>query len=253
MLLFCSIALILGTMVGSFLNVVIHRLPQMLSNDHYAETIAAPASYCPHCKTPLRWYHLIPLFSFILLRGRCGFCHKPIAWQYPLVEAASGIASAAVVYWFYPQALPCIAGILFCWLTIALLVIDIKHQLLPDTLNYPLLWIGLGFSLTNTFTSPYNAIAGVIVAFSVFWIIQWVFTMLAKKPGLGGGDVKLFAALSAWLGWQPLFQLMALSGILALVTVGILILIKKHNPKDYFPFGPFIIIAGWIMMVVTHH
>jgi leader peptidase (prepilin peptidase)/N-methyltransferase len=253
MLLLCSIALILGIMVGSFINVVVYRLAQALLDDNYHDNIIMPASYCPHCKTPLRWYHLLPILSFLLLRGRCGFCRHPIAWQYPLVEATCGIASAMAVYLFYPHLLACIAGVLFCWLTIALFVIDLKYQLLPDTLTYLLLWIGLGFSLANTFISPYSAIAGVITAFVIFWLIQWIFAVLAKKPGLGGGDVKLFAALGAWLGWQSLFQLMALSGILALLTVGSLILIRKHHPKDYFPFGPFIIAAGWTMMVATYH
>jgi leader peptidase (prepilin peptidase)/N-methyltransferase len=257
-------AAVLGAVVGSFLNVVILRLParmHALWRREAAEVlelastepplppgIVREPSHCPQCKHPLAIADNIPLLGWLLLRGRCRYCQARISAQYPLVELISALASVAVV-WKFGVSPAALAGLLFSWTLIALAGIDLRTQLLPDQLNYPLLWLGLLLSLVPLFVLPGTAIIGAAIGYLSLWSVYWLFKLLTGKEGMGYGDFKLLAVMGAWMGPLALLPIILLSSFVgALVGVG-LIALRKHQREVPIPFGPYIAAAGWIWFI----
>ena len=255
---------VLGLIVGSFLNVVILRLPARLDafwrqEAHDVLGLEAPAdalppgivregSHCPHCKHPLAARDNIPLFGWLLLRGRCRYCQAPISIQYPLVELLSGILSAVVVWKFGPSWAG-LAGLFLTWALISLSGIDFRTQLLPDQITLPLLWAGLLLSLVPLFTSPSASILGAAIGYLSLWSVYWLFKLLTGKEGMGFGDFKLLAALGAWMGPMALLPVILLSSFIGAVVGGTLIAMRKHGREVPMPFGPFIAMAGWVWFI----
>ena len=256
--------LLLGLCVGSFLNVVILRLPLMLENGWRREcrdllalepgpaeaplSLVSPASRCPRCQAPIRPWHNIPVVSWLVLRGRCASCRAPISIQYPLVEALTGVLSMACALRFgWSGAL--VFALLLTWALTALAVIDLRTQLLPDVITLPLLWLGLLAAIGGTFAKPPAAIIGAVAGYLSLWAVYHVFRWVTGKEGMGHGDFKLLAALGAWFGWKALPMIVLLSSI-AGATVGLgLILLRKHDRNVPIPFGPFLALAGWIVLM----
>lgn len=254
------IAGVVGVVVGSFLNVVILRLPPRLhyegslplSMEHTGEIppgIICPASHCPSCKTSIRAWQNIPVISFVLLRGQCRHCGVRIGLRYPLVELLSGILSVIVVLvlglnW---QGL---VGLLLTWVFITLAFIDIDHELLPDIIVLPVLWLGLGASLIPVFATPPDAILGAAAGYLLLWSVYQVFKLITGREGMGYGDFKLLALIGAWLGWQALSLVILLSGAAgALFSLMLLALQEKTQGQSVMPFGPFLSMAGWFAML----
>ncbi|MBK7357336.1 A24 family peptidase [Propionivibrio sp.] len=253
---------VLGLMVGSFLNVVIHRLPRMLDNDwryQCAElrgeeppvgeslSLARPRSRCPSCGHVITVLENIPLFSWMALRGKCSACHQPISARYPVVEALSGVlcALAAAHFGFGGAAA---GALLLIWCLIALTFIDFDTQLLPDSITLPLLWCGLLFNLYGTFTDLPSAVIGAMGGYLSLWSVYWGFKLITGKEGMGYGDFKLLAALGAWLGWQILPLTILLSSLVgAVVGIG-LILLAKRGRQVPIPFGPYLAAAGLLSL-----
>jgi leader peptidase (prepilin peptidase)/N-methyltransferase len=255
---------VLGLLVGSFLNVVILRLPERLMAQWRLDAfdtlamepdstslppgIVREPSHCPHCKHPLSARDNIPLFGWLLLGGRCRYCKTSISIQYPLVELLSGLASAVIVWKFGPSW-PAVAGLVFTWMLIALAGIDFRTQYLPDQLNYPLLWLGLLLSLVAMFVSPNTAILGAAIGYLSLWSVYWLFKLLTGKEGMGYGDFKLLAALGAWMGPTALLPVILLSSFIGAIVGGSMIALHKHGRDIPMPFGPFIAAAGWTWFV----
>lgn len=255
-------AALVGLVVGSFLNVVILRLPRRLMAQWKAEAhqflelpgdpaalpagVAAARSACPHCGFQLRWYHNVPLLSFALLRGKCAQCKAPISWQYPLVEALSAVLVVACLWRFGPTAQG-LAACVLTWFLIALAGIDFRTQLLPDQLTVPLLWLGLLLSLWAVFVDAPVAIVGAVAGYLVLWSVFWLFKLLTGKEGMGYGDFKLLAALGAWLGWSLLPLVILLASVVgSLVGVAWLLVRGRSLP---FAFGPYLAAAGWVALM----
>jgi leader peptidase (prepilin peptidase) / N-methyltransferase len=274
--LFIGTCLVLGLCVGSFLNVVIYRLPLMLdrqwrrqcaelSGEAAAATLPAglperfnlivPRSACPACRAPITALQNIPLVSWLVLRGRCARCSARISARYPLVEALTGILSALVA-WKLGFALPALAALVLTWFLIALAFIDFDHQLLPDSLTLPLLWLGLFVSLWGPHPggAPLpvdlrSSVIGAMAGYASLWSVYHLFRWLTGKEGMGYGDFKLVAALGAWLGWQMLLPLV-LIGAAAGAVIGItLITLKRQHRAAPIPFGPFLAAAGWLVLM----
>ncbi|WP_424681517.1 prepilin peptidase [Frateuria sp. YIM B11624] len=255
---------VLGLLVGSFLNVVILRLPARLEAQWRREAqqelaleaadeplppgIVRESSHCPHCKHPLSAADNIPLFGWLLLRGRCRYCRAPISIQYPLVELLSGMLSVAVVWKFGP-GWEALAGLVFTWMLVALAGIDFRTQLLPDQLTFPLLWLGLLLSLLPMFVLPGPAILGAALGYLSLWSVYWLFKLLTGKEGMGYGDFKLLAALGAWMGPGALLPVVLLSSLVGAIIGGLLIALSRHGREVPMPFGPFIAMAGWIWFI----
>ena len=255
---------VLGLLVGSFLNVVILRLPARLEAQWRREAqeelaleiadeplppgIVRESSHCPHCKHPLSAADNIPLFGWLLLRGRCRYCRGPISIQYPLIELLSGVLSVLVVWKFGPGWVA-LAGLALTWMLIALAGIDFRTQLLPDQLTYPLLWLGLLLSLLPMFVPSAPAILGAALGYLSLWSVYWLFKLLTGKEGMGYGDFKLLAALGAWMGPGALLPVVLLSSLVGAVVGGLLIVLRRHGREVPMPFGPFIAMAGWIWFV----
>jgi leader peptidase (prepilin peptidase)/N-methyltransferase len=255
---------LLGLLVGSFLNVVILRLPERMAAAWRQEArdvlemevdamplppgIVREPSHCPHCKHPLSALDNIPLIGWLLLRGRCRYCQAPISIQYPLVELLSGVLSAIVVWRFGPSW-PALAGLAFTWTLIALAGIDFRTQLLPDQLTLPLLWLGLLLALLPMFVTAPSAILGAAIGYLSLWSVYWVFKLLTGKEGMGHGDFKLLAALGAWMGPVALLPMILLSSLIGALIGGVLIAMRKHQREIPIPFGPFIAAAGWVWFV----
>lgn len=253
--LFCGL---LGLLVGSFLNVVIHRLPKMMAREwqqHCLEyqgqpvpeqtkyTLVTPRSACPSCGHQIGALENIPVLSYLFLRGRCKACRAPISVRYPLVELSGGLLSVAVAMHFGYSALTVFA-LIFVFVMIALTAIDLDTQLLPDDLTLPLLWLGLLCNLNNGFTSVSSAVIGAMAGYLVLWAIYWVFKLLTGKEGMGYGDFKLLAAMGAWFGWPMLPAVILLSSVVGSV-VGIgLIVFKGQQRQAAIPFGPFLALGG---------
>jgi leader peptidase (prepilin peptidase)/N-methyltransferase len=254
----------LGLLVGSFLNVVILRLPARLAAQWRREAqselaleavdeplppgIVREPSHCPQCKHPLSAADNVPLFSWLLLRGRCRYCRAPISIQYPLVELLTGVLSALVVWKFGP-GWTALAGLALTWSLIALAGIDFRTQLLPDQITLPLLWLGLLLSLLPMFVLPAPAIVGAALGYLSLWSVYWLFKLMTGKEGMGYGDFKLLAALGAWLGPAALLPVILLSSLVGALLGGTLILLRRHGREVPMPFGPFIAMAGWIWFV----
>ncbi|RDS84518.1 prepilin peptidase [Dyella monticola] len=255
---------VVGLIVGSFLNVVILRLPTRLealwrreANDVLgldAPEAALPPgivkerSHCPHCKHPLAARDNIPLFGWLLLRGRCRYCQAPISLQYPLIELLAAILSAVIIWKFGPTWAG-LAGLFFTWALMALSGIDFRTQLLPDQITLPLLWAGLLLSLAHLYVEPPASILGAAIGYLSLWSVYWVFKLLTGKEGMGFGDFKLLAALGAWMGPMSLLPVILLSSLIGALVGGTLIALRKHGREVPMPFGPFIAMAGWVWFV----
>ncbi len=257
----------LGLLVGSFLNVVILRLPKRLewewkrdSRDMLGQSelydppppgIVVERSHCPHCGHQLSWYENIPLLSWLALRGRCRSCKTPISIQYPLVELLTMLMVTACMWRFGFGWQGFGAAMLSCFL-IALSGIDLRTQLLPDQLTLPLMWLGLIASVDNLFVPGKIAIAGAVLGYLSLWIVWWVFKQLTGKEGMGHGDFKLLAALGAWAGYQSLLPIVLLSSFVGAVVGSIWLLAKGRDRATPIPFGPYLAVAGWIVFLWGH-
>jgi leader peptidase (prepilin peptidase)/N-methyltransferase len=262
--LWIALAGVLGLLVGSFLNVVILRLPERMAAGWRQEArevleleadvtplppgIVREPSHCPHCKHPLSAADNIPLFGWLLLRGRCRYCQAKISIQYPLVELLSGALSAVIVWKFGPSW-AALAGLALTWTLIALSGIDFRTQLLPDQLTFPLLWLGLLLALLPMFVTAPSAIIGAAIGYLSLWSVYWAFKLLTGKEGMGHGDFKLLAALGAWMGPVSLLPTILLSSLIGALVGGTLIALHKHQREIPMPFGPFIAAAGWVWFV----
>ena len=253
-----------GLLVGSFLNVVIFRYPNLMkyqwtvqsrewlelepSSEPAPPGIVSPASRCGNCGASVKPWQNVPVISFLLLKGKCGSCSSSIGWRYPLVETLTGVLSAIVVYTF-GWGLESAFGLLLTWVLVALAFIDIDHKLLPDDIVLPTLWLGLGLSLIPVFTDVRSSVIGAIVGYLIFWIVFQVFLRLTGKEGMGYGDFKLMSLLGAWLGWQYLPQIVLISTLVGSIF-GVALMIKQRaGGNTEIPFGPYIALAGWIAML----
>ncbi len=271
-----ALSLVLGLLVGSFLNVVIHRLPLMMERqwrEQCAEfqpagglggrcaapappyNLVVPRSACPACHTPIAAWHNVPVISWLLLRGRCAACKARISVRYPLIELLCGLLSAAVV-WKFGAGWPACGALIVTWSLIALTGIDLDHQLLPDSITLPLLWGGLLASLGWSVLSadslpvrPANAIIGAAAGYLSLWSVYHLFRLCTGKEGMGYGDFKLLAALGAWLGWRMLLPIVLCSAAVGAMVGITLILIGKRGRGVPIPFGPFLAAAGWLAMM----
>ena len=271
--LFIGTCAVLGLLIGSFLNVVIFRVPVMMDRalrfecasltDPEAEPPAAfnlvtPRSRVPSCQAPITAVQNVPVVSWLVLGGKCASCKAPISARYPAVELATGVLSGFVAWHFGFGGLA-LAALAFTWLLIALTMIDFDTQFLPDQLTYPLLWLGLLVSLSHPVwaegaapLTPRDSIIGAAAGYLSLWSVYWAFRLLTGKEGMGYGDFKLFAALGAWLGWQMLLPIIVFSSAVGAV-IGIGILIRQRRGKDTpIAFGPFLAIAGWLAMIFGH-
>ena len=258
-----TVALIFGLVIGSFLNVVIHRLPLMMQreSDNYVAQerdlppphahrydLVLPRSACPHCGHSIRAIENIPIFSYLALGGKCSACKAPISLRYPLVELLTGVMSAFLI-WHFGSGVSGMAALLFAWILIALTFIDADTSLLPDDLTLPLLWLGLLFNLSGQFVPLHEAVIGAMAGYAILWSIFWLFKFATGKDGMGYGDFKLLAALGAWLGWKMLPVILLMSaGVGALVGLG-LMLFAKRDRQIPMPFGPYLTGAGMICML----
>ncbi|HWN30381.1 MAG TPA: A24 family peptidase [Burkholderiales bacterium] len=262
--LFIALCLVVGLMVGSFLNVVIYRLPKMLEREWReqcaevkGEPVAAaarfnlfiPRSACPQCGKPITVLENIPLFSYLVLHGKCSGCGASIAKRYPLVEALSGVLSA-IIAWRFGFGVTALAAMLFAWCMIALTFIDLDTQLLPDSITLPLLWCGLLFNLGTLFSDVKSAVIGATAGYLALWAVYWVFKWATGKEGMGYGDFKLLAAIGAWLGWQMLLPVILLSSFVG-AAIGITLILAKDRSRHVpIPFGPYLAAAGMIALVL---
>ena len=261
-------ALVFGLLVGSFLNVVVYRLPLMMRRDwraHCAEEMAEPApvlpegnfslvsprSRCPQCRRGIRAVENIPLLSWLMLRGRCAGCSTKIPVRYPAVELLTGLMFA-VTAWVLPWSWQALAGIGITGALIALTFIDIDEQLLPDSITLPLLWAGLLFNLMageQAFVSIEDAVIGAAAGYLSLWLVYQAFKLVTGKEGMGFGDFKLLAALGAWLGWQMLPMIIMLSALVGAIIGIAMIVIMGRDRQVPIPFGPYLAAAGWIAML----
>ncbi|HVS75746.1 MAG TPA: prepilin peptidase [Steroidobacteraceae bacterium] len=277
--LFIAVSLLLGLIVGSFLNVVIHRVPIMMERQWReqcaelqqadpAATIPAaaappkerfnlvvPRSACPACKAPITALQNIPILSYLFLRGRCARCGARISPRYPIVEALTGILSAAVA-WKLGFGWPAAAGLVLTWFLVALAFIDIDTQLLPDSLTLPLLWLGLLLSLfapapgmAPVPVDMRSSIIGAIAGYLSLWSVYHLFRLLTAKEGMGYGDFKLLAALGAWLGWRMLLPTVLIAAAVGAVAGIALLAFRGQNRSTPIAFGPFLAAAGWLMLM----
>ena len=257
-----AVAGLLGLCVGSFLNVVIHRLPKMMEQDWQAQcadlrgetlstatalTLARPRSHCPSCGHQISALENIPIVSYLLLRGRCSSCATPISLRYPLVEAITGLFSAYAI-WHFGPTLQGAGALLLIWALIALTGIDFDTQLLPDSITLPLLWLGLAFNLAGTYVDLFSAVIGAMTGYLTLWSVFWLFKLATGKEGMGFGDFKLLAALGAWLGWQMLPAIILLSSVVGAVVGICLIVATRHGRNTPIPFGPYLAAAGSITL-----
>jgi leader peptidase (prepilin peptidase)/N-methyltransferase len=262
--LFIGTITLLGLMVGSFLNVVIHRLPIMMENEWQAQareyldqpapesppsiSLARPASRCPHCGHRIRFYENIPILSYLWLRGTCASCKARISPRYPLVELLTAVLSATVA-WHFGFGWQTAGALLLTWSLIALSMIDYDHQLLPDSITLPILWLGLLLSLFPVFADMRSSLIGAIAGYLSLWLVYQLFKLVTGKEGMGYGDFKLLALLGAWMGWQSLPMVVLLSSAVGAVLGGGLILLRGRERSQPIPFGPFLAIAGWIALL----
>lgn len=259
---FTILAGLLGLFVGSFLNVVIHRLPKMMERDWHAQAaelrgveapaaerfnLATPRSSCPHCGHQITMLENIPLVSYLMLRGRCAHCGAGISKRYPTVEVLTALLSAFAA-WQFGFGIAAAGALLFVWAMVALTFIDLDTQLLPDEITLLLLWLGLAFNLGATYTDLPSAVAGAMAGYLVLWTVFWLFKLATGKEGMGYGDFKLLAALGAWLGWPMLPVIILLSSIVgAVVGIGLMVF-GRHGRNTPIPFGPYLAAAGIIAL-----
>lgn len=253
---------LLGLVVGSFLNVVIHRLPRMMEQDWQCQcaelrgeempggerlSLARPRSRCPACGHKITALENIPIVSWLFLRGKCSACQAPISARYPVVEAITALltAYAAMHFGFGWNVL---GAIIFIWALIALTFIDFDTKYLPDSITLPLLWCGLMFNLLGTYTDLHSSVLGAIVGYLALWSVYWAFKLATGKEGMGYGDFKLLAALGAWLGWQMLPLIILLSSLVGALVGVLLIILAKRGRDVPIPFGPYLATAGLLAL-----
>ena len=258
-----ALVIVIGLLVGSFLNVVIYRLPVMMEREWKSEcklildpdspdevpaepfNLAFPNSHCPNCDAPIRAWQNIPVISYVLLRGQCANCKVSISARYPIIEAVTALMSA-IIAWQLGASLEMLAALFFTWSLIALTMIDADHKLLPDQITLPLLWAGLLLNSFSLFVPLYDAVWGAIGGYLSLWSVYWLFKILTGKDGMGYGDFKLLAALGAWLGWQSLLVIILLSSLVGAIVGSIILLANKQGRNTAIPFGPYLAAAGWI-------
>lgn len=263
-LAFVLSALILGLLVGSFLNVLVYRLPIMMERDWKVQSremlglpaeatgetfnLILPHSRCPNCAHQIRPWENLPVVSYLLLRGKCSSCKTPISKRYPLVELACGLLSGFVA-WHFGFGWPAAAMLLLSWGLLAMSLIDADHQLLPDSLVLPLLWIGLIVNSFGLFTTLGDALWGAVAGYLTLWSVFWLFKLVTGKEGMGYGDFKLLAMLGAWGGWQILPLTILLSSLVGAVLGVITLRLRNAETSTPIPFGPYLAIAGWIALL----
>ena len=254
----------LGLVVGSFLNVVILRVPKMMEQTWHREccelleqfapeepviNLSHPESQCPGCGATIKPWHNVPVLSWILLRARCASCGMPISARYPLVELATGIFSGLAA-WQFGFGVEAFSALLLIWMLIALTGIDIDTQLLPDSLTLPLLWLGLGINLSAVWTPLSSAVIGAMLGYGILWSVYWLFKWVTGKEGMGYGDFKLLGALGAWFGWEAVPVMILLSSLVGAILGIAILLIKRQGRDTPMPFGPYLAGAGLIMLFV---
>ncbi|MGK0500795.1 MAG: leader peptidase (prepilin peptidase)/N-methyltransferase [Oceanicoccus sp.] len=265
-----AIAVVLGLIVGSFLNVVIYRLPLMMerewkqecrlilelddngdsvdSNDTSTFNLSHPNSHCPHCQHPVKPWQNIPLLSYLVLKGQCGHCSAPISIRYPIIEVASGILSG-IIAWHFGASVETLLALAFTWCLISLTMIDADHKLLPDQITLPLLWAGLVINSFGLFVPLQEAFWGAVAGYLSLWSVFWLFKLLTGKEGMGYGDFKLLAALGAWMGWKYLLIIILLSSLVGAVIGTIMLVMNNKGRNTTIPFGPYLAAAGWIALI----
>lgn len=262
--LFAALVGIIGLLVGSFLNVVIYRLPIMLQRSWRKECIeylqmddepeaepfnlSLPLSRCPNCQAPIKAYQNIPVISYIFLKGQCANCKNPISLRYPLIELFTAIASVTVA-WHFGYTPQVGFALVLTWALIALSFIDLDHQLLPDNITLPMLWLGLVLSLFTVYTTAEASIIGAVVGYLVLWVVYQLFKLATGKEGMGYGDFKLLALFGAWLGWQTLPLIILLSSLVGAIIGISMIIFAKRDHSIPIPFGPYLAAAGWIALL----
>lgn len=263
---FLSFVFIISLMVGSFLNVVIYRLPVMMEKGWKQEyqayfnpeqnadanqttfNLVKPDSTCPKCQHKIRAWENIPLVSWIILGGKCSQCKSPISARYPAVELLTAVASVMIA-WHFGFGWQAATAIFLTWSLIALIFIDIDKMLLPDQITLPLMWLGLLISTSGVFVSSFDAIIGAAAGYLSLWSVYWLFKLLTGKEGMGYGDFKLLAALGAWMGWQHLAIIILLSSFVGAVIGITYIVLKGRDKGSHIPFGPYLAIAGWLTLM----
>jgi leader peptidase (prepilin peptidase)/N-methyltransferase len=260
---------IFALLVGSFLNVVIYRLPVMMEREWQSSikdyqqdaqetqasaldetrfNLATPASRCGQCNHQIRWYENIPLISYLVLRGKCSQCKTRISLRYPTIELLTALLSVAVIFVFGFNVAG-LTAVAFTFCLVSLTFIDIDHHLLPDRITLPLLWLGLLVNTQNIFTSLESAVWGAILGYLSLWSVYWAFKIITKKEGMGYGDFKLLAALGAWCGAMALPLIILLSSVAGVIIAVVLMTTKKHHSGNPLPFGPYLAIAGWVALL----
>jgi len=271
-LIFIAVAFFLALLIGSFLNVVIYRLPVMMEREWRAQCeelsatpatdlpegrfdLMTPRSCCPACGHRITALQNIPVISYVMLGGKCAGCGTAIAIRYPIVELLTAVLSG-IVAWRFGFGWEAGAAIALTWVLVAISVIDIDHQIIPDSMSLPLIWAGLTLSLFNPqdgaltlFIDPKTAIAGALAGYLSLWSIYHLFRLMTGKEGMGYGDFKLLAALGAWLGWKLLPVIILMSAVVGAVTGILMIVLKRHERSVPIPFGPYLAAAGWIAML----
>ena len=268
------LSIALGLLVGSFLNVVIYRIPVMLQREwrqqccefleidekttkdagtapqHKVFNLVKPDSHCPKCNAPVRAWQNIPILSYVILRGKCAKCKTSISIRYPIIETVTGLLSGLVAYHFGATWLT-LALLVLTWSLVALTMIDFDHQLLPDNITLPLLWLGLAVNalLPDSGVSPRDAVFGAVLGYLSLWSIYWIFKFATGKEGMGYGDFKLLAALGAWMGWQSLLLIVILSSLVGAVVGIALLLFLGRDRNIPIPFGPYLAGAGFIALL----
>ena len=256
---FLYLAVVLfGLCVGSFLNVVIYRLPKMMEAQWRAEcaslageepaagevfNLVHPRSRCPSCGTQITALQNVPVVSWLVLRGKCARCKAPISFRYPAVEIAAGVL-AAVMAWRFGYSAALLGALVFSWALLALTFIDLDTQLLPDDITLPLLWAGLLANMFGAFTDLRSAVLGAVGGYMLLWLVYWGFRLIAKKEGMGYGDFKLLAALGAWVGWQVLPFIVVVSAGVGAIVGGIVLWLSKRGMETRIPFGPYLALGG---------
>lgn len=257
------IACILGLIIGSFLNVVIYRLPIMMEREWRKQcaellqvtthetpeiNLIGPRSHCPKCGHSITAWENIPLISYLWQAGKCRGCQQPIAKRYPIVEALSALL-AIIVAWQLGIGWALGLGLIFTWALLVISVIDLEHQLIPDSIVLPLLWLGLLCNYFGLFTAIHASVLGAMAGYLSLWSVYWLFKGMTGKEGMGYGDFKLLAMLGAWLGWQALVGIILMAS-LAGALIGIILIVKKQQDKNTpYPFGPYLAIAGWLNLL----
>ena len=263
-ILFLGTLFVFGSLIGSFLNVVIYRLPVMMQRewrndclefleqpadaDQERFNLSLPRSRCGHCGHKITALENIPMISYLLLGGKCRGCKTRISPQYPLVELFTAIISV-VVGWHFGVSLQTLAALLLSWCLIAASGIDIGHKLLPDNITLPLLWLGILLSLFDVFVSLEDSVLGAMVGYLSLWSVFMLFKLFTGKEGMGYGDFKLLAMLGAWLGWKPLLVVILTSSLVGSIVGISMILLKKNERGTQIPFGPYLAIAGWMTLL----